>query len=173
MAAGGAGLRAREARSWPGPAQDGGDAAAPGGGAVQGHEGAEHGAVGGDGAAPGGHGRKFRTAQGFGQIGIGEEPGRAGQGGAQVQPAGQEDEAHAQDAVGAPGGTAVLRREGGPGERGGGVGEDGVHAGAGAVLDRAAAVAGVVREVGGEGGLLRVGQGGGRGGWGWRAWGRV
>ena len=83
--------------------------------------------------------------------------GEGGQDGQKTAPDPRMGEAteEAGDGVGA----AVLRREGGPGERGEGVGEDGVHAGAGTLRDRAAAVAGVVREVGGEGGPLRVGQG--------------
>ena len=39
--------------------------------------------------------------EGFGQIGIGQQPGRAGEGGAEPQAAGEQDQAEAQDAVGA------------------------------------------------------------------------
>ena len=87
------------AGSCPAQAQRARDAGAAGGGAVQGGEAPHEAAIRGDGAVSACKRRKLRASEGLGQIRIGQQPGRAGQGRAQVQAAGEQDEAEAQDAV--------------------------------------------------------------------------
>ena len=80
-----------------------GEAGAAASGAVEGGEGFQPVPVGGECAVARWKGRDFHPAQGFGQIRVREEPGRAGEGGAEAEAAGEEDEAQAEDAVGAAG----------------------------------------------------------------------
>lgn len=95
--------------SWPGEAHGAGDAAAATGGACDGHQGTEVFVRQRQGAE--------QAGDGFGQKGIGEQPGGCGERGAEAEAADQDEEGHAAEARGEAGGAAdgVLQQAEGVG----------------------------------------------------------
>lgn len=111
-------------RSWPAEADGAADAGTARGIPMQALQGGQETGVAG--FMPVFAGRRrgdFHAGEGFGQKWVGQQPGRAGQGATQVQPADEDQEGEAEDAVGAAAGLEDVMLDLPQGVVGGGIGQ--------------------------------------------------